>query len=226
MFLLFRKKTLIIISAVLCGVIALSCVVVNATSVSVNTNGKKIVLDAGHGGIDGGVEGVNTKVKESDVNLAIVKRLKRFLISGGYKVVLTRSNANGLYGLNEGNRKARDMQARKKIIDASNADLMVSVHCNSYPLSSVSGAQVFYDANSAIGNEIANVVQGVLNSSIQQNKQAKSADYYVLQCSTVPSILVECGFLSNPHEESLLITSEYQEKIAYYLYTGIVTALS
>ena len=103
-----------------------------------------IVIDAGHGGIDGGVTGVNTNVKESEINLLIAEELKEIFEINGFTALLTRSDDNGLYGDTSPGFKKRDMEARKKIILESGADLVVSIHQNSYRASYRRGAQVFY----------------------------------------------------------------------------------
>lgn len=146
MFVVFRKKSVIICLILVLAVI-LSCVMLSYASAEVSSVpkiGKTVVIDAGHGGVDGGVSGVNTGVKESEINLAIAKSLKHFLVRNGYDVVMTRENNDGLYGLSTKNKKLRDMEARRDIIKEAQPDLVVSVHQNFYPLSSVRGAQVFY----------------------------------------------------------------------------------
>ena len=117
-------------------------------------------------------------------------------------------------------KKLSEMRKREQIIKAASPDLIVSVHQNSYPLSSVSGAQVFFDGNNVEGENAALVFQSTLNQALGGERRAKSADYYVLQCSSYPSVLVECGFLSNPEEERLLRTPAYREKVAYALYVA------
>jgi len=183
-------------------------------------NGITIVLDAGHGGVDGGVVGGNG-AKEADINLSITKALKSILESRGYRVVLTRKNANGLYGLaKKGKRKLKDMNARREIIERTSPNLVVSIHQNSYPQKTQTGPQVFYSIGG--DNKIASVLQGVLNTHLQNgNRVAKKGDYYILNCTKYDSVLVECGFLTTPSEERLLVQSAYQEKVAYGIFSGI-----
>ena len=120
------------------------------------------------------------------------------------------------------NAKMSDMKKRAEIINSAKPDLMISIHQNSYPLSSVCGAQVFYDESSSLGKKAAEIFQQTLNDSLKKSRVAKQEEYYVLQCSPYPSVLVECGFLSNPEEERLLLTAEYREKVAYAIYTSTV----
>lgn len=188
--------------------------------------GKTIVVDAGHGGEDGGVCGSNTGVKESEINLAVAKSLRHFLIRNGYDVVMTRENGEGLYGLGASNKKLSDMQARRDVILSANADLVVSVHQNYYPRPSISGSQVFYAEESEKGKEAAQTIQTSMNAALTCSRSAKSGDYYMVKCTSVPSVIVECGFLSNAEEERLLVTAAYQERVAYAIYSGIVAYLA
>ena len=174
-----------------------------------------VVLDAGHGGIDGGVTGVRTGVKESDLNLEIVKELAACFRAGG------------LYGLPTKGFKQRDMKKRKEIANGSDADLFLSVHLNFYPSSSRRGAQVFYKENDERSKAFADALQKSLNGSPDQPKAYESlkGDYYVLNECNCVCALAECGFLSNPEDEELLKQKSYREKIAYYLYRGSVDYL-
>lgn len=181
--------------------------------------GKVIVIDAGHGGEDGGVVG-SAGVKESEINLAIAKKLKTCLENGGYRVIMTRSNDSGLYGAVTSNKKLADMKKRKEIILGAKPDLVVSIHQNYFPSSYVSGAQVFYPPSGQYGEEAA-IMQKVLNRMLGCSRSAAKGDYYIIQCSPYPSILIECGFISNPVDQSNLVTAQYQEKVAYAVYSGI-----
>lgn len=185
-----------------------------------------IVLDAGHGGFDGGVVGKTTGVKESDINLAITKATKTYLKKAGYNVVLTRSNSEGLYSVTDKNKKLADFKKRKEIIEQSKPALVVSIHQNFYPIESVSGPQVFYWEKSEVSKEYARIIQNTINAGTGGKRVAMKGDYYILQCTEYPSVLIECGFLSNPTEEKLLVSAEYQQKMAYLIYSGIHTIIS
>ena len=144
-----HKKHIIFVSLLL-AVLLCGCVLLTALSTSaVSTNGMTIVLDAGHGGIDGGVTGVNSKVKESEINLSIVRLLETQLAGAGFKVVLTRKSEGGLYAPTDKNKKKSDMKKRKEIIEAAEPVAVVSVHQNKFPLSSRKGGQVFFRNDSA-----------------------------------------------------------------------------
>lgn len=227
MFILLKRRNIIIGLLVVALTVGL-CFAVTATATSaysVPKIGKTIVIDAGHGGADGGVVGVSTSVKESDINLSIARSLKHFLKTKGYDVVMTRSTTDGLYGMTTKNKKLKDMQERKKIIEKANADLVVSVHCNSYPRRDQTGAQVFYAPGSTDGKLKAETMQNVLKDSLGTTRKAMVGDYFILQCSATPSLLVECGFLTTPSEEKLLVSASYQEKVAFAIFTGIHTIL-
>lgn len=229
MILSIKRKTILLISLFIVCVVTF-CVVVSAASKSAYSGpslGKTIVIDAGHGGIDGGVVGTSTGTKESDINLAISKSLRHFLESKGYNVVMTRTTTDGLYGMATKNRKMRDLEARKEIINNARPDLVVSIHQNSYPRENVKGAQVFYAPKSEVGLQYSSIMQNILNITLNPNnaKVAKEGDYYMLQCSEYPSMLIECGFLSNKEEEKLLLSASYQEKVAYTIFSGINSIL-
>jgi N-acetylmuramoyl-L-alanine amidase len=221
-----KRRTLLIIAAVIVGVavtLGLAGLGVSAAGARAEKIDKVVVIDAGHGGRDGGVTGVATGVKESDINLSIAKSVRRFLEDKGYTVVMTRSTSDGLYGMATGDFKAKDMNARKTAITEANADLVVSIHQNSFPSPTVRGPQVFYAPTSETGVQMAGVMQNILNASLGNSRVAKKGDFFILQCSPAPSLLIECGFLSNRDEEALLVSAAYQEKVAYTVFTGIHT---
>lgn len=224
MFLTVKRKTIFTSIAIITAAV-LICATVSFVAKSAYiepTNGLTVVIDAGHGGIDGGVTGVNTQTPEAEINLAVAKSLRHFLLQKGYNVVMTRKNSDGLYGLSSKNKKLEDMQKRKEIIQNAAPDLLVSIHQNYFPRSNQRGAQVFYAPKSELGAEMAASMQQLLNTNLEASKRkAAEGDYFILQCSEYPSLLVECGFLSNPEDEALLLKAVYQEKIAYTLFCGI-----
>ena len=199
-----------------------------AASVFGSTTEKVIVIDAGHGGIDAGVLGITTKTKESDINLAIAKHLKSYFADAGFKAILTRTNNGGLYGTSSKGFKMRDMKERKRIIEENKADMVISVHQNFCPLPSRRGAQVFFDKNSGQGKSLADLIQNSLNEMDECAKKTSAlvGDYYMLKCTDNPSVIVECGFLSNADDEKLLIADDYRKKIAYAIFKGAVSYYS
>jgi N-acetylmuramoyl-L-alanine amidase len=139
---------------------------------------------------------------------------------------MTRTDENGLYDETAASKKQSDMQKRKEIIESAAPALVVSVHQNFFPDSSVSGAQVFYAPSSVESERIAATIQGVLCDKLGSDRVHKSADYYVLQCSPYPSVLIECAFMSNEKEDKLLSSSAFREKVALAVADGIDAALT
>lgn len=227
----FKRRNLIIISVLIITaitfIICFGALSVNAISDS-NSNKIKVVLDAGHGGIDGGVLGVNSGVKESELNLKVVKLLEKHLTNAGIQVILTRTSDAGLYGVATKNLKRKDMEKRRDIISQAKPDLVVSIHMNKFSMSSRRGAQVFYKDNDEFGKKLAESIQESFNSmeSAVRTCSALVGDYYILNCTEYPSVIAECGFLSSPEDEKLLLTEEYREEIAYTIFKGIIGYLS
>jgi N-acetylmuramoyl-L-alanine amidase len=194
---------------------------------SLPTLRKVIIIDPGHGGVDGGAVGINTGVHEDKVNLEIALRVKEFLEESGSLVLMTRDKDVGLYTEDGSIRKKKneDLRNRKKLFDESNADLVLSIHLNSFPQSQYYGAQTFYPSNSENSKLLAELIQEelirVLDNGNTRKAKAKN-DVYILQDIEVPTVIVECGFLSNPKEELWLQDPEYQEKIAWSIYVGIL----
>ena len=190
----------------------------------------RIVIDAGHGGMDGGVTGKKTGVKESDLNLAIALKTAEKLKDVGFEVVLTRKTEEGLYDVATRGFKKRDMQKRKEIAIEANPSLLVSVHQNLYPTRSPRGAQVFYRKNDENSRVLANRLQAKLNGLYAEqnvkNRKETGAEYFILDCVSCPSVIVECGFLSNVEDERLLISESWQRRIAENITAGILAYLS
>lgn len=182
-----------------------------------------VVIDAGHGGTDGGAVGRKTGITESEINLQYAQTLKEVLQNLGINVVMTRTDLNGLYSPFASNKKKDDMEKRKRIIEESGADLVVSVHMNAFPLSSSRGAQVFYGLNNQRGEALAASVQTRLQDvSAYAKEGVKEGDFYILNCTSLPGILVEFGFLSNAEEEALLVSEDYRKQMCDAVAMGIL----
>lgn len=184
---------------------------------------KTVVIDPGHGGIDGGAISVLGD-EEQEINLDISLKLRDKLKAKGIAVVMTRETDVGLYGENDTNKKVADMKARCSLINEVNPDLMVSVHQNNYSSEGVKGAQVFYYSNSVEGEKAAVILQNHLREGLDKNnerKAKKNDNYYILINVKCPAVIAECGFLSNYSEAELLKNTEYQEKVAQALCDGI-----
>lgn len=229
MFVVSKNKILVAFVLISCILTSIFCFsAINKTSLGDAQYVKnKILLDAGHGGIDGGVSGVNTGVKESDLNLKVVKKLEKLFFSAGFEVVLTRSTDAGLYGVATKNRKRKDMQKRKEIIEESSPSVVISVHMNKFASSHRRGGQVFYKDESEQGKILADLIQKKFNklSDSKRDFDSLKGDYYILNCTNYPSVICECGFLSNPEEEALLVTEEYQSQIAQAIFDGVLEFL-
>ncbi|MBQ8684833.1 MAG: N-acetylmuramoyl-L-alanine amidase [Clostridia bacterium] len=230
------KKTVLALSmAVVMGFVAAVALCIQALAApqavfSMADTAMRIVLDAGHGGIDGGVTGAASGVRESDLNLQITMALKDELEDIGFEVVLTRKTEEGLYGTTAKGFKKRDMQKRKEIIEEAKPSLVISVHQNFYPLKSTRGAQVFYSKESEEGKALALALQEKLNGLYSEEsvkpRSAALGEYYMLECTAYPSVIVECGFLSNAKDEALLQSAVWQKKLCESVASGVVAYLS
>lgn len=196
-------------------------------TVSLPVSGKTIVIDAGHGKPDEGAQSTNGTT-EAETNLRIALKLQNLLEQSGSSVVLTRSDENAIYDLDSKTlkqKKISDIHNRVKIGNESSADIFVSIHLNKIPQQQYDGWQTFYNAQSAEGQKLAVSIQNNLNDAIQKenNRVAKSIDnIYIVKHVEIPLTIVECGFLSNPDEEKMLLEDEYQNRLAWGIYNGII----
>lgn len=177
----------------------------------------QVILDAGHGGIDVGKTGVNGE-KEKDINLEMSKKIKRFLSDSNVTVKMTREGDERL-----ADSQREDLKARTDIMNGG-ALLAVSIHQNSYRDPAVSGAQVFYYTDSEEGRTAAGMIQAELNALAPDNeKEIRANDsYYILKNTRIPTVIVECGFLSSYTEAEKLADDEYQNRIAEAVSEGIL----
>lgn len=186
-------------------------------------NVKTVVIDPGHGGIDGGAVSVRG-ASEKDINLSIGLMLRDKLKERGIAVVMTRETDTGLYGDAASNKKVADMKARCQLINETEPDIMVSIHQNNYQSEGVKGAQTFYYTNSSEGERAAAILQKHLRERLDRDneRQAKANNnYYILINVKCPAVIAECGFLSNYTEAELLQSEDYQEKVAEALCEGV-----
>ena len=166
---------------------------------------------------------------EKDINLAISKKLARYLELADVEVVMTRSEDKGLYSETDSRKKSADMKARCSLIDEAKPDLVVSIHQNSYHEEYVSGGQVFYYKTSEKGKYLAEILQKRFDYVLgEANKRmAKANDnYYLLLHVKEPIVIVECGFLSNGKEAKRLEDEEYQDRMAWTIHMGIMEYLN
>lgn len=217
-----KVKRFCVYFLVLLFCVAIVTLSLNVQSVSIPRAEKLIVIDAGHGGEDGGAVG-KSGTTESFLNLEYAKELDNLLTKAGYKTVMTRKDMAGLYSPMAKNKKRSEMEAREKIISLKNVDIVVSLHMNSFPLSSSSGAQAFFKAGNEKGEALASSIQKEFISSLPNARQsALQGDYYVLNCTDKPAVLVECGFLSNEEEEKNLCDETYRKRFCEILVVGIM----
>ena len=222
-----KKLELVILRLFLAGLVALSKNLQKmVSSGNVAVKNKVIVLDSGHGGDDPGKIGVN-QAKEKEINLKIAKKIKKRLEKNGWEVVMTREKDVMLGDPAAGNKKIHDMKARVERINKTMPQAAVSIHQNSYQDAQIHGAQVFYYSHSEEGKRMAEVMQKALLKADEENtRQAKANDtYYLLKRTEVPTIIVECGFLSNPEEAAKLVSPKYQEKLAEAIAEGILACM-
>lgn len=142
---------------------------------------------------------------------------------------MTRTDAEGLYTPGSSNMKVEDMRKRCEIITEAMPVFTVSIHQNSYPKEYVKGAQVFYYGQSKEGEALAKKIQESLVARVDLNnhrKEKANESYYLLKKTPTPTVIVECGFLSNSEEAELLNTEEFQDKVAYGIMMGILQYLS
>ena len=222
----------IITLAVICLIAA--CGYVKQDIVNVGTevdNTKTVIIDAGHGGFDGGAVAGDGTV-EKDINLQISLRVAKFLEYSGYNVILTRDSDSGTEDDETAaiaTRKKSDLSNRLSLMKDNPDAIYVSIHLNKFTTSAANGAQVFYTKNYTEARDLAQAVQSNIVELIQpQNtrviKQGTSSTY-LLKNATVPAVIVECGFLSNSAELEKLKSSEYQSQMAFAISGGIINFL-
>ncbi len=194
-------------------------------------NRPRIIIDAGHGGMDGGAVGYNNIV-EKDINLAIAEDLRDLFVISGFDVVMTRDSDcsihdDGIIGTK--NQKTSDMRNRLKIIDQNKDAIFLSIHQNKFTDPKYSGAQMFYSPNLPESEKLAAVMQRHFREMLQpentrEHKQS-GRELFLLYKAQTPAVLVECGFLSNPQEAMNLIDPEYQKKVAFVIYSSVMEFL-
>ena len=191
-------------------------------------NIKTVILDAGHGGFDGGAVAHDGTV-EKDINLKITSFLKEMLKSAGYRVISTRDTDVSTDDVETDTiaiRKKSDLQNRLKLMNDYPDGVFVSIHLNKFTTSAAKGSQVFYNGkieeSKVLGEAIQNSIVSLLQpENTRVNKKATTSTY-LLYNATIPAVLVECGFLSNRAELELLKDTEYQKKMAFCCFCGIM----
>ena len=179
--------------------------------------GYVICVDAGHGGADGGARARDSGTWEKTMNLSVARKVCAALEEMGARTVMTREDDGAL-----DEKKRADIAARMQAALDAGADMLLSVHMNEYRSRRESGPQVFYRAGQEDGRLLAGALQSALIAALRPKKEraAMAGDYYVLSLS-IPSVLIECGFISNAEEEALLLREDYQERLARAVADGV-----
>lgn len=190
-----------------------------------------IVIDAGHGGEDGGAEA--NGVLEKNINLPIALKLRDMLVMMGYDVKMVRESDISVYDKEAEtvrDKKVSDIKNRVAVINSSRNNVLVSIHQNKFEQTKYKGAQVFYSDNSPESIKLAECIRKSVTGLLQpENKRELKADddsVYILKKAEVPAVIVECGFLSNEQEAALLKTDEYQNKMAFAIMCGTMDFLN
>lgn len=203
---------------------------VKSTSASVNTAARDyptIVIDSGHGGLDGGASSQDGLL-EKDVNLDIALTLNKLLIQSGYNTVMIRETDVSVHDKEAETTREKKVSDIKNRVEAANSkkdNILVSIHQNHFTESKYLGTQVFYSKNHPHSQVIAESIRTAVTTLLQPDNTRKckeSSNVYLLDNATVPSVIVECGFLSNPDEAYLLSKEDYRDKMAYCIYLGIL----
>ncbi len=200
------------------------------TSVPPNCN-CTVIIDAGHGGFDGGCLG-NDGTLEKDINLEISIKLNVLLKSLGFNTVMIRETDTAV-NTKDGTireKKVSDIKYRHSVMERYPNSIYLCIHQNQYPSSSISGAQVFYSPNDEESKFLAENIQKSIADKIQKNNKRKvkkcTKDVYLIHNATTSAVLIECGFLSNQNELSKLKTYEYQQQICFSIAIGLFTFIN
>ena len=192
---------------------------VTATVNNLNLLGKVIILDSGHGGVDAGA--TSGKIIEKDLNLILVKKLEKELVSRGATVYLTREDDKDL-STTTINRKRSDLYNRAKYINDISPDMYISIHLNSVTNQTWKGLQVFYTTKNKENKLIAETITNHLKENMSNIREIKKDNtYYMYKYIKSPGVLIEAGFISNPNENYLLRKEEYQNKLVTLIEEGI-----
>ena len=194
-----------------------------AVSAEISEKELIVVIDAGHGGEDSGA--VANSVLEKDINLEIALKLRDMLKASGIEVKMIRESDVSIYDTASGTireRKVSDLKNRVKIVNNNKKNILVSIHQNKFEQSKYSGAQMFYSTNNDKSQILAENIRKSITGLIQPENKKGGSDIYLLNKATVPAVIVECGFISNEEEAKNLSNEEYQSKMAFAIYCGIL----
>lgn len=198
-----------------------------AVSAEISEKELIVVIDAGHGGEDSGA--VANSVLEKDINLEIALKLRDMLKASGIEVKMIRESDVSIYDTASGTireRKVSDLKNRVKIVNNNKKNILVSIHQNKFEQSKYSGAQMFHSANNdksqILAENIRKSITGLIQPENKRELKKGGSDIYLLNKAIVPAVIVECGFISNEEEAKNLSNEEYQSKMAFAIYCGIL----
>lgn len=230
MIVFIKKSSVFLLCTIFICVMMIAGIALGSIGVPATVNasyGKVVVIDAGHGEPDGGAAGADGTT-EAGLNLLVAQKLNNLLLQSDIKTVMTRTTNEGIYDPSAKNiteKKRTDMRKRREIQSSVGADLFISIHMNQFEQSKYHGAQVVYDGKNAEAKRLAECIQSALREGVDpdNDRQAMKSDgsIYLLKNAPVPSVIVECGFLSNGEELEKLKTDEYQTKLAWAVMKGI-----
>lgn len=230
-----KLKAYLLYSSTLIGIFLFGFLVFNAfekvadeaVSAEVSENELIVVIDAGHGGEDSGA--VANSVLEKDINLEIALKLRDMLKASGIEVKMIRESDISIYDTASGTireRKVSDLKNRVEIVNSNKKNILVSIHQNKFEQSQYSGAQMFYSTNNnksqVLAENIRKSITGLIQPENKRELKQGGSDIYLLNKATVPAVIVECGFISNEEEAKNLSDKEYQSKMAFAIYCGIL----
>lgn len=223
--------TLPVIFAFFVTAVVLSLFGVNKTTFVSSSAAEKpvIILDAGHGGEDGGAVSYDGATNEKDINLAVALKLKDFLTAGGFEVITVREDDISVCdeGLNTvKKRKTSDIKNRLKLINENSSAIFISIHQNHFTESKYSGTQIFYGRKNPASEVLASSIQQTFRQLLQPDNMREhklsGREIYLLYNAENPSVMVECGFLSNAEECEKLKDNSYQNEVAFTIYAGLM----
>lgn len=190
------------------------------------------IIDAGHGGMDGGAIGVDGQI-EKEINLSIALKLDTMLRAYGFQTIMTRDSDVSIHSPDAKTvrqQKTSDLKNRLKLLEDTSSGILISIHQNKYSQSSAHGTQVFYGKNCPESKELAEMLQKTITGYLQPEnaREIKQAtkDIYILYQATKPAVMVECGFLSNAAEADKLTDEEYQDQIAFSICMALMNCLA
>lgn len=219
----------ILLILIVCSLLLISSIITPKESQNITTstrNRPTIVIDAGHGGEDGGASSADGTL-EKDLNLSLALKLESLFSSVGYNVVMTRTEDKLLYDPNEdymGRKKILDMKERVRITNSCENPILISIHMNAFPEERYKGLQVYYSSNDPSSESIANSIQKNVCFFLEKENTRKTKcgrDIFLLDRINSPAVLIECGFLSNPDDASKLSNEKYQENLALCIFYAL-----